>query len=72
MLLRISNFFAIVMLSSFPFSFPIPLQSGQALHDALRFEAHLDHGEQQVEDVARRVNEKKATALHREAASTKP
>ena len=48
----------IVMLSSFPFSFPIPLQSGQALHDALRFEAHLDHGEQQVEDVARRVNEK--------------
>ena len=58
----------IVMLSSFPFSFPIPLQSGQALHDALRFEAHLDHGEQQVEDVARRVNEKKATALHREAA----
>ena len=50
--------FAIVMLSSFPFLFPIPLQSGQALHDALRFEAHLDHGEQQVEDVARRVNEK--------------
>ena len=50
----------IVMLSSFPFSFPIPLQSGQALHDALRFEAHLDHGEQQVEDVARRVNEKKS------------
>ena len=50
---------AIVMLSSFPFSFPIPLQSGQALHDALRFEAHLDHGEQQVEDVVRRVNEKK-------------
>ena len=49
---------AIVMLSSFPFSFPIPLQSGQALHDALRFEAHLDHGKQQVEDVARRVNEK--------------
>ena len=49
---------AIVMLSSFPFLFPIPLQSGQALHDALRFEAHLDHGEQQVEDVARRVNEK--------------
>ena len=48
----------IVMLSSFPFSFPIPLQSGQAMHDALRFEAHLDHGEQQVEDVARRVNEK--------------
>ena len=48
----------IVMLSSFPFLFPIPLQSGQALHDALRFEAHLDHGEQQVEDVARRVNEK--------------
>ena len=48
----------IVMLSSFPFSFPIPLQSGQAPHDALRFEAHLDHGEQQVEDVARRVNEK--------------
>lgn len=48
----------IVMLSSFPFSFPISLQSGQALHDALRFEAHLDHGEQQVEDVARRVNEK--------------
>ena len=50
--------FAIVMLSSFPFLFPIPLQSGQALHDALRFEAHLDHGEQQVEDIARRVNEK--------------
>ena len=45
----------VVLLS---FSFPIPLQSGQALHDALRFEAHLDHGEQQVEDVARRVNEK--------------
>ena len=48
----------IVMLSSFPFLFPIPLQSGQALHDALRFKAHLNHGEQQVEDVARRVNEK--------------
>ena len=29
------------------------------LRDALRFEAHWDHGEQQVEDVARRVNEKK-------------
>ena len=50
--------FAIVMLSSFPFLFPISLQSEQALHDALCFEAHLDHGEQQVEDVARRVNEK--------------
>ena len=40
------------------FLFPIPLQSGQALHDALCFEAHLDHGEQQVEDVAHRVNKK--------------